>query len=301
MFQRLVSAFLLLGMFALLLSATSAQSSLSGSPEKRLNIVPTAEEMQRFQREELKKKLEAFRQRVTEEFEQRRPKDAASTVIYVDEKKTWFEAEDYGRAAHGTDLVSVPSETFNTSLGKAVGTMASNPKAPVWIGLRRPSRYFVWSDSTPYFYGKWRHFTPWKEANWRNCVSVRGASNHRGDMSLSWVAEDCWRKRRFACWKKGKKPTEFSVVSRPVKPHRPESIVPNCPMLKSERVSALAARQWCSEKTECIGYRLHSVYTQIKLVDSPSYVRFYKKGAGCSQTRLVRGSLQNFVFIQKGN
>ena len=63
----------------------------------------------------------------------------------------------------------------------------------------------------------------------------------------------------------------------------------------------MAARKWCAEKTECVGYRVHSVYTQMKLADSPSYVRFYTSGTECSQTRLVRGRQQNFVFIQKDN
>ena len=194
-------------------AGVSAQAPTVSTPAKNLNIVPTAEEMKRFQQEEVPNKLEAFQKRVAEESVLGRARDAGKAIVYVDERKTWFEAQDHCRAVHGTDLVSVPSKAFNTSLGKAIGTMASNPKAPVWIGLRRPSRYFVWSDSTPYFFSKWRQFTPSKEANWRNCVSARGASNHQGVMSLSWIAEDCWRKRRFACWKKIQ--SRQSFLSRP--------------------------------------------------------------------------------------
>jgi hypothetical protein len=297
---RLVIAGILMAVIAPLLSVgVNAQPVPGNSPAHRLNIVPTAEEIQQFHKEELKKKQEAFRKTLLTEFGQGRPQDAEKTVIYVNQKKTWFGAEKHCQAAYGSNLVSVSSAAFNTSLGHAVKTMSSNPQTRVWIGLRRPAAYFIWSDTTPYYFQNWRFFTPWKKDKWKNCVSARGVRDHRGGAKFNWVTEDCWEKRSFACWKKDKKPTKFTVASVPVKPRKPETLIPDCPLLKSQRVTAIEARRWCTANAQCTGYRVHSVYTQMKLADKPSYVRFYQDGTECAQTRLDRAKRQNFVFIQK--
>ena len=280
-------------------TAVRAQPVPGNTPAKRLGIVPTAEEMQQFQREELKKKLEAFRKRLTTEFEQGRPKEAAKSIVYVDHKKTWFEAEDHCQSVHGTNLVSVASDAFNASLGETVKTMASNPQARVWIGLRRPAAYFVWSDTTPYFFQSMSYFMPWKTGEVKNCVSARSVRDHRGGAKFNWATEDCWEKRSFSCWKKGAKPTKFSVASRPVQAGKPESLIPDCPLLESQRVTAAAAKKWCAENSQCVGYRMHSAYAQIKMADKMSFIRFYQDGTECSQNRVDRTQQQNFVFIRK--
>ena len=300
MFLRLVKSAIFMAVIAPLLSVGLQAQSLPGdSPANGLNIVPTAEEMKQFQQEEFENKQADFRKRVAEEFGNGRPQDAGKSVVYVAEKKTWIAAEQHCQQAYGTNLVSVSSEAFNASLGQAVKTMASNPQARVWIGLRRPAEYFIWSDTTPYYFKNWRFFTPWKKDEWKNCVSARGVRDHRGSAKFNWVTEDCWEKRSFTCWKKGSKPTNYSVASVPVQPRKPDSLMPDCPLLKSQRVTAIAARQWCGANAKCVGYRIHSVYTQMKLADQPSFVRFYQDGTECSQSRLDRAKRQNFVFISK--
>jgi hypothetical protein len=297
---RLVRSLILMTVVAPpLAAALQAQPVPGNTPTQRLNIVPTAEEMQQFQREELKKKQEAFQKTLLTEFGEGRPEDAGKSVIYVDQKKTWFEAEKHCQQAFSTNLVSVSSGAFNASLGLTVKTMASNPQARIWIGLRRPAAYFIWSDTTPHFFENWRFFTPWKKDEWRNCVSARGVRDHQGGAKFNWVTEDCWEKRSFACWKKGSKPTKYTVASVPVQPRKPETLMPDCPLLKSQRVTAIEARQWCTATAQCTGYRVHSVYTQMKLADKPSYVRFYQDGTECAQTRLDRAKTQNFVFIKR--
>lgn len=300
MILRLVSIFILMAMATPLLSVVvQAQPAPGNSPAKRMSIVPTVEEMRQFQREELKKKQEAFQKTLKAEFGQGRPKDASKSVIYVSDKKTWFEAEEHCQSVHGTNLVSVTSADFNTSLGQAVKSMASNPKARVWVGLRRPSSYFVWSDTTPYYFENWGFFTPWKKDEWKNCVSARGVRDHRGEANFNWVTEDCWEKRSFACWKKDSKPTRFSVASVPARPRKPETLIPDCPLMASRRETASGARNWCDANARCVGYRIHSVYKQIKMADKRSFVRFYQDGTECAQNRLDRAKRQNFIFIKK--
>jgi len=294
---RLVKVGIFMAVIAPLLSVSVQAQSLPGA--KRLNIVPTAEEIKQFQQEELKKRRDAFQKTVKIELGPGRPQDASKSAVYVDEKKSWVAAEQHCQRAYGTNLVSVSSAVFNASLGQAVKTMASNPQARVWIGLRRPAEYFIWSDTTPYYFENWRFFTPWKKDEWKNCVSARGVRDHQGGTKFNWVTEDCWKKRSFACWKKGSKPTNYSVASVPVQPKKSESLMPDCPLLTSQRVTAIAARQWCTANVKCVGYRIHSVYTQMKLADQPSYVRFYQDGTECSQSRLDRAKRQNFVFISK--
>jgi hypothetical protein len=126
-----------------------------------------------------------FQKTLLTEFGQGRPKDAGQSVIYVDQNKTWFEAEKDCQRTYSSNLVSVSSAAFNASFGQSVKSMASNPQARVWIGLRRLAAYFVWSDTTPYYFENWRFFTPWKKAEGKNCVSARGVRDHRGDAKFN--------------------------------------------------------------------------------------------------------------------
>lgn len=70
---------------------------------------------------------------------------AFSSFIFVNESKTWTEAQSYCRE-HYTDLASVRNQTENEQIKNIITSKA-------WIGLYRDS--WKWSDGSPVSFTKW--------------------------------------------------------------------------------------------------------------------------------------------------
>uniref|UniRef100_A0A8C4F7R3 C-type lectin domain-containing protein n=1 Tax=Dicentrarchus labrax TaxID=13489 RepID=A0A8C4F7R3_DICLA len=75
----------------------------------------------------------------------------SSSFIYVNESKTWSEAQSYCRE-HYTDLASVRNQAENDQIENM------NQNRSVWIGLYRDS--WKWSDGSPTSFTYWNNNEP---------------------------------------------------------------------------------------------------------------------------------------------
>ncbi|CAJ1076643.1 macrophage mannose receptor 1-like [Xyrichtys novacula] len=106
---------------------------------------------------------------------------ASSRFIYVDEEKTWKEAQDYCREHH-TDLASVRNRAENDK----IENMARDRNT--WIGLYRDS--WRWSDGSPYT------FRNWSTAALKRSFKSSYAVLHQGQ----WQDSSCDSELFFVCY-----------------------------------------------------------------------------------------------------
>ncbi|XP_064018341.1 macrophage mannose receptor 1-like [Pogoniulus pusillus] len=107
-----------------------------------------------------------------------------------DQKKTWFEAQDFCRHIGG-DLAAIRSEEEQMVIENSI-RRNSQPSQPFWMGLQclDPDGGLAWSDGSPVSYKKNGHFySPGFEC----CGAINEES------SMAWIAWHCEHSHSWVC------------------------------------------------------------------------------------------------------
>ncbi|XP_030635174.1 macrophage mannose receptor 1-like [Chanos chanos] len=107
--------------------------------------------------------------------------------VFIDEPKTWREAQRYCREKH-TDLVSVRNQSENSMIKNQV-----QDTNPVWIGLFR--RSWVWSDRSGSMFRNWAEHQP-DNIQRENC-SVMWVTDNNKEQWGNWP---CDKTDTFVCY-----------------------------------------------------------------------------------------------------
>ncbi|XP_058613435.1 macrophage mannose receptor 1-like [Onychostoma macrolepis] len=110
--------------------------------------------------------------------------NASDRYVWVDQYKTWTEAQRYCREHH-TDLVSIRNETEN----QKIQDLFQNYNA--WIGLYRTRS---WSDQSNSSFSNWRTGQPDNAGNSEYCTAASFSD------SGSWTDENCNTALPFICY-----------------------------------------------------------------------------------------------------
>ncbi|XP_034441170.1 macrophage mannose receptor 1-like [Hippoglossus hippoglossus] len=113
-----------------------------------------------------------------------------SSLVLVEEKKTWEEAMEHCRQQN-RDLVSL---TTSTALIKTLQTSREAHTDYVWTGLRYLAGSWLWVN------GSGIEYQAWSQGEMPQCPK---RSHHCGALSLEkqrWVGRDCEEKINFVCY-----------------------------------------------------------------------------------------------------
>ena len=112
-------------------------------------------------------------------------------------KMTWNEAESACKAKGATMLI-VTSKQHGEDAFRWVGSQRFWSESEFWLGLKRNSGTFIWSDGSSFKYANWK---PGKLAS-HNCVIMKRRAHW--EVSNKWETMDCNKKFPVICQRKSR-------------------------------------------------------------------------------------------------